>query len=109
MELKNLNNFVRGWVIGNFEPSLCKTNEFEIGIKRYNAGDKEPAHYHKESLEYTIVVEGVIKMNDTIYKKDDIVEVKQWETITFECIEDAITVVIKTPHVPNDKYLSYWI
>ena len=106
MEIKNLKNFVRGWIIGDFDPSLCKTNEFEIGIKRYNSGEKEPSHYHKLSTEYTIVVEGIIKMNNTIYKKDDIVVVNMWETTNFECIENAITVVVKTPHVPNDKYYS---
>ncbi len=103
---KDLKDFVRGWLIGNFDPSLVKTSEFEIGIKRYNKGDIEPAHYHKLSIEYTIVVEGVIKMNNNIYKKDDIVEVVQWETIQFECLEDAITVVIKTPHVREDKYYA---
>ena len=109
MEVKNLNNFVRGWLIGNFDPSLCKTNDFEIGIKRYNKGDLEPKHFHKLSTEYTVVVEGVIKMNDTIYKKDDIVVVNIWETISFECIETCILVVIKTPHSPNDKYFSNWV
>src|SRR5258708_6027720 len=109
MTTKNLNNFVRGWLIGDFDPALVKTSEFEIGIKRYNKGDTEPAHYHKLSTEWTIVVEGVIKMNNEIYKKDDIVEVNMNETIKFECLEDAITVVVKQPHVKGDKYYSNWI
>jgi hypothetical protein len=103
---KNLNEFFRGWFIGNFEPSMLKTDDFEIGIKRYNKGDFETAHYHKEAIEYTVIVEGVVKMNDVIYKKDDIIEVAQWETIRFECLEDAVTVVIKTPCVKGDKYLA---
>ncbi len=106
MVKKDLKDFVRGWLIGNFDPSLVKTSEFEIGIKRYNKGDTEAAHYHKESIEWTVIVEGVVKMNNIIYKKDDIVEVVQWETIQFECIEDAITVVIKSPHVKGDKYFA---
>lgn len=104
MEIKNLKNFVRGWLIGDFEPSLVKTSDFEIGIKRYNSGDTELAHYHKESIEYTIVVDGIIIMNGIIYKKDDIVVINKNEPATFECVEDAITVVIKTPHVKGDKY-----
>jgi len=105
MEKKNLKNFIKGWIIGNFEPALAKTTDFEIAIKRYNKGDTEPRHFHKLATEWTIVIEGVIKMNNTVYIKDDIVEVNINETITFECVEDAITIVVKSPCVPDDKYI----
>jgi hypothetical protein len=101
----NLSNFYKGWIIGAFEPSIFKTDDFEIGIKKYRKNDVEPMHYHKEAVEYTIIIEGVVKMNDVIYKKDDIIEVQLWETIRFECLEDAVTIVIKTPSVKGDKYI----
>ncbi len=104
MTTKNINDFLRGWIIGNFENSLVQTSEFEIGIKRYLKGDKEPAYYYKESMQHIIVIEGVIKFNDVVYKKDDIVEIVQWETVTFECLEDCTAVVIKSPHIKGDKY-----
>lgn len=106
MILNNLNDFFRGWIVGNFNPSLIKTNDFEIGIKRYKKGDIEPSHYHKEAIEYTIIIEGLVKMNDNIYKKDDIIQVNKFESILFECLEDCVTVVIKTPSVLNDKYIN---
>jgi hypothetical protein len=106
MITKNLKDFFKGWFVGNFEPSMLKTDDFEIGIKRYNKGDVEESHYHKEAIEYTVVIEGIVKMNDIIYKKDDIIEVQKMETISFECLEDAVTVVIKTPCVKGDKYLA---
>ncbi len=106
MKVTDLKDYTKGWIMGAFSPSLFKTNDFEVAIKRYTKGEIEPAHYHKVATEYTIIVEGVVKMNDTIYKKDDIIEVAQSETIRFECLEDAITVVVKTPCVKGDKYLS---
>lgn len=105
MEKDNLNNYLRGWILGNFEPSLVKTDEFEIGIKKYKKFDNEEAHYHKLSTEWTVVIYGVIKMNDVVYVKDDIIKVGKFEVIKFECVEDATTLVIKSPHVKGDKYL----
>ena len=32
-------NFIRGWLIGNFEPSILKTKEIEVGIKHYKKSD----------------------------------------------------------------------
>lgn len=106
MNLNNLNNFIGGWICGNFYPSLFKTTDFEVAIKRYSKGDIDSKHYHKKAIEYTVIVEGVVKMNDIIYKKDDIITIEKYEAVLFECIEDAITVVIKTPSVLNDKFLE---
>lgn len=104
MEVFKLNSMFKGWFIGDFDPSLHKA-DYEVGIKRYISGDKEPKHYHKEAIEFTVVVSGIIKMNDKIYIENDIIKVDLNEEIEFECIEDAITVVVKTKSVKNDKYL----
>ena len=39
MEKHNLNEMIGGWFIGNFEPSLLKTDNVEVAVKNYNAGD----------------------------------------------------------------------
>ena len=44
MKIDNLDKMIGGWFIGNFEPSLLKTNDCEVAVKRYNKGD-----YHKWS------------------------------------------------------------
>lgn len=103
MNIYNIKDYIKGWVIGNFEPSLYKS-DIEVGLKEYKKGDIEDEHYHKLSKEYTIVVSGVIKMNNIEYKKGDIIEVLEYESVAFECIDDAITVVIKTKSIPGDKY-----
>lgn len=58
MKIFNLKDMVGGWIIGNFDPSLFKTNDVEISIKKYKAGDYDSSHYHKIATEYTVIVDG---------------------------------------------------
>lgn len=99
-----LTDFTKGWLIGNFDPSLYKTEQVEIAIKKYKAGDLEQEHYHKLATEYTIVIHGKIQMLNNIYEKNDIVIIYPLQKNRFECIEDAILLVIKTPSIIGDKY-----
>ena len=106
MNSKNLNEFFRGWFIGNFEPSLFKTDDVEVAVKHYKKGDSEPLHHHKISTEYTVVLHGEVKMNDIVYKHDDVVVVEPNESVKFEALTDVTTVVVKTPFSKNDKYID---
>lgn len=105
MEKFNLQEFFKGWFIGAFEPTILNTKDFEIAIKRYIAGDNESRHLHKISKEYTIIISGKVKMNETEYEKDDIIVIDQNESTDFYCIEDTVTCVVKIPSSINDKYL----
>ena len=44
-------------------------------------------------------------MNDMIYEADSIVRIEPSEVTDFECLEDAITAVVKLPSQSNDKYV----
>ena len=104
MKIGSLTDFTKGWFIGDFEPNVLQTNDFEIAIKRYNAGDYESAHYHKISTEFTIIVEGEVLMNGTEYKKNDIITIKPNESTDFKCLTEVTTVVVKIPSSKDDKY-----
>jgi hypothetical protein len=56
MEISNLRNFKRGWVVGDFEPSLLKSAG-EVGIQRYKAGDRHAKHYHEQCTEINVILE----------------------------------------------------
>ena len=101
----NLDNFTKGWLIGDFEPALINNKDIEVGIKYYKKGDIETNHYHKIATEYTVVVSGIVKMLDSIFVKGDIVVITPNICNQFECIEDACLVVFKTPSIINDKYI----
>jgi len=102
----NLNNFFKGWFVGNFDPTLNNTEDFEVAVKRYDAGDYEEKHHHKISTEITVIIEGEVEMNGTKYTKDDIITIQPNESTDFKCITDVVTVVVKTPSVNNDKYIN---
>lgn len=106
MKKDNLNEFFRGWIIGNFNPTLIKTNHAEIGIKRYKAGDLEGLHHHKIATEITVIVSGEVEMNGIKYVADDIIVIEPNESTDFKCLTDAVTVVVKYPGANNDKYVD---
>jgi quercetin dioxygenase-like cupin family protein len=105
MNVNKLNDMFKGWVVGNFEPSLFKTDEFEVAVKNYKAGDYEEKHYHKLATEITIIGDGMVQMNGVTYTKGDIITIEPGEATDFKVLCDTITTVIKFPCVKNDKYI----
>lgn len=106
MKTAKLDEMIRGWFVGNFEPTLVATNDVEVGVKEYKKGDKEERHYHKIATEITVVNEGTIKMNETLYTKGDIIVMEPNEATDFEALEDAMCTVVKYPGANDDKYLG---
>lgn len=101
----NLNDFTKGWVVGDFHPALINSKDIEVAIKYYKSGDIESRHVHKIVTEYTIILSGRVRMNSTIYNEKDIVKIIPGEYTDFYCLEDTITLVIKTPSIPSDKHI----
>ena len=104
IEQYNLENMIKGWFIGNFEPSLFITNNVEVGVKKYLAGDYEDSHYHEIATEFTVIISGVVEMNGTLYKENDIIKIKPGVKANFKAVSDVVTVVVKLPGANNDKY-----
>jgi|SRR6056300_423364 quercetin dioxygenase-like cupin family protein len=105
MKINNLNKMFRGWVVGNFEPSLYKTDDVEVAVKHYKKGDYEPKHYHKIATEITIICKGRVLMNDEFYEEGDIITIEPNEETDFRALNDVITTVIKLPCTKDDKYM----
>jgi hypothetical protein len=55
MKLDKQYNMTRGWFIGNFTPSVLPSDDVEVAVKNYQAGDKEEPHYHKIATEITCI------------------------------------------------------
>ena len=105
MKVNKLNDMFRGWVVGNFDPSLWKTDDVEVAVKEYVAGDYEEKHYHKIATEITIIGRGKVEMNGIEYNSGDIITIEPGEATDFKVLEDTVTTVIKFPCVKDDKYL----
>lgn len=106
MKIHKLDNFTKGWFVGNFSPTLKETKDFEVAVKYYKKGDKEESHHHKIAEEITLVVYGKCRMNDQILEKGDMAVVAPGESAEFEALEDSSNVVVKIPSVKGDKYLA---
>jgi quercetin dioxygenase-like cupin family protein len=105
MKVRKLDEFFKGWVVGNFEPSLFKTDDFEVSVKNYVKGDYEHTHYHKIATEITIITKGIVEMNAVVYIPGDVIIIEPGDKTDFRTISDATTTVIKFPCVEGDKYL----
>jgi quercetin dioxygenase-like cupin family protein len=105
MQTAQLDDLVRGWFVGGFEPSMFKTTDVEVAVQHFKAGDKEARHYHKIATEITVIVKGRVLMNGKEYTEGTIVKIDPGESTDFLAIEDTTTTVVKLPGALNDKYL----
>jgi quercetin dioxygenase-like cupin family protein len=105
MKKFNFKNMVRGWFVGDFEPSSFKTKECEVSYRVYSKGDYEKKHLHKIATETTLITSGKVLMNGIEYGEGDIIVMEPGEATDFEALTDATNVVVKVPCVKGDKYL----
>jgi hypothetical protein len=103
--MNRLENFTKGWLVGDFVPSLFQSKDIEIGIKKYNKDDFELNHVHNIVKEYTVILTGKVLMNNKVYSSGDIIIIEPKQYTDFKCLEESITLVIKTPSIPSDKHL----
>jgi quercetin dioxygenase-like cupin family protein len=106
MKLTKIEDYFKGWVVGNFNPSLFKTENFEVAVKYYKKDDYEPEHYHKVATEITIITKGNVVMNGTSYSEGNVITIEPGESTDFRVMDDVTTTVIKFPCVKDDKYLK---
>ena len=67
-----MNDMHRGWFIGNFLPSVLKTDLFEVGIIKHEKGEDWPEHFHVVSTEYNVLLEGSMSVNGTLIEVGEI-------------------------------------
>lgn len=106
MKVYKLDDMVKGWFVGNFSPTLVATNEVEVAVKKYKAGDHEETHYHKVATEITVITDGEVQMNGVTYKSGDILVIEPLHATDFKAITDVTTTVVKIPGASNDKYMG---
>ena len=106
MKIHKINEFTRGWFVGNFEPSLIKTNDVEVALQNIKKGTIEKKHFHKIAKELTLIISGkAIVFDNIVVSSGDIVEIEPGEATAFEAIEDCTNLVVKYPGATNDKYI----
>lgn len=104
MQVKHVSNFHRGWFVGNFEPSVLRTESFEVGYLTHKRGEYWAPHTHKIATEINYLIRGKIGFADKIIEAGNVFVFEPNEVAAPVFLEDCELIVIKTPSVPGDKY-----
>lgn len=111
----------RGWFVGDFDNAIFNTPSCEVCYRIMTAEDVPKLHHHKEITETTLIVSGKVKLSvynlyfdnqekvlepkaELIVTDGDIFVIEPYESVSFEVLEEARIVVVKTPSKPGDKY-----
>lgn len=115
MIINRIENMKGGWFIGNFEPSVFRTSDFEVGHKLHKVGETWDKHYHKRGVEVTYLLRGKMRLQlwhdldrkpeEHILVGGDVFVIHPGETVFPEFIEDCEVIVVKTPSDTGDKYV----
>jgi hypothetical protein len=92
-----LAEYKKGWFIGNFEPSLLKTSDFEIAVIHHNVGDIITPHYQNVATEYNVLISGKMTVNGKTIYANDIFIFEPLEICNVVINEPSIVVCVKTP------------
>lgn len=95
------------WAIGNFKPSILKTEEFELGIFQIKKGEKGDGHWHT-AIELNFIIEGeCVVVSEGIKHKLKTGQIfiyppKVKSNVSYT--KDTTLIVIKVPSLQNDKF-----
>lgn len=103
MRFAKLSDFKGGWVIGDFEPTMLKTDQFEVAVLHHTAGKQIEKHYQVIATEYNVMISGKMNVNGTIVTSGDVFTYEPMEITEVEVLEDTVVICVKTPSIPNDK------
>lgn len=106
MQTFSLEEMKKGWFVGNFSPTCWKVDAFEVACQRYTAGTCEAPHVHRIATEVTLVVSGIVRMNGQDFQAGTIFLIEPGEMADFCALTDTVTVVVKAPSLPGDKYVT---
>lgn len=104
MKIESISQMKGGWFIGDFEPSLFKTKDFEVGVKTYEKGEYHAPHYHKIATELNYLISGMVKANGTLIQPGQIFIFEPHEIAECEFLTDCQILVVKTASEKGDKY-----
>ncbi len=108
MKQFKLKDFTRGWVVGDFVPSIIPKCQ-EVAIQQHKQMTWEHMHYHKESDEINIIIQGQVSFWFQDYhislQKGDIIVIEKGQAVRFQSITKSTLLVIKQKSILGDKYL----
>jgi len=104
IKTSRLENMTRGWLIGDFTPSIFRTSAFEVGYLRHKKDECWPAHVHLEADEMNVLIRGKMRINNESIECGDIFVIKKGMLTKALFEEDCEILCIKVPSIPSDKF-----
>lgn len=98
-----IENFDRGYFIGDFPKALFRTSAFEVSYKYHSKQDTHDKHFHRETTEYIFVAQGKVLVNGTIIGKGNVFILAPYVINEIEYLEDSELLIVKTPSIPTDR------
>jgi choline kinase len=105
VSLSNMNEMTRGWFIGDFEPSVFNTKDFEVGYLHHKKGELWQVHYHEFMTEVNVLIKGKMILNDLEINEGQIFVIHKKEIACPIFLEDCFIICIKIPSVIGDKVI----
>lgn len=103
IQTDHLSRMRGGWWIGNFEPSVLKTAQFEVAYKVHRQGEDWPLHFQHEATEYNLLVEGQLQIDEQVFQAGDIFIIRPKRLVKPLFLTNCALVVVKVPSLPQDK------
>jgi dTDP-glucose pyrophosphorylase len=106
VEVFKLENFVNGWFIGDFEPSILKNSGVELAVMNKKKGiGINDFHYHENCIEVNVLIKGKMKVNNKFIQENEIFIFNPNVPSIYEYLEDCIFVVFKNKPSNKDKVI----
>lgn len=105
MKIYDPSQMVRGYFIGDFEPTAYRTSAFEVSLMIHKQGEAWDAHYHTTSDEINYLMEGRMTINGELLEAPVIFVIQRGEVADPQFLTDCRLIVVKTPSAPGDKIL----
>lgn len=112
MKIFNLADYKNGWIIGDFDPSLLRTKNFECAVHTYPKGHVSDGHFHKVATEYNLIIKGKCEVwSEYLNKYIKMRKQDGWayfpgQKSNVRFLKDTTLLIIKCPSVKGDKYYN---
>lgn len=99
-----LTDYKRGWVVGDFKPSVWRTDKCEVGLRWNEKGYKVDRHYHTLGTEYVVFAGGKHRINDQVFGDGDMTIIRPYMSSEYECLEPGYCLTVRDISISGDKY-----
>ncbi|MBR3516852.1 MAG: hypothetical protein IKO10_11110 [Lachnospiraceae bacterium] len=97
-----------GFFVGDFEPTVFRTNAVEMAIKQIAKGTLDGGYYREIDTEIINVLSGEVECNGEHFQKGDILLFTQGEMISIFALEDSNVLISKLPGTKGDVKKAKW-